>query len=179
MPRWFLPLVILCLLLLAFVFRWQEGPKFRSEDSIRFHQRDRWTGQGWEVLQWPGGENREARGVETPPSDWELSGRTICFLRPEQQECPCGPDCENTPEKIARRAAEAAREAARWAANPGRTAEDNLNTEDNATSIWVVLVIATSMWLLFHLGARKLVKIILFVILGYALSALYAGRLSL
>lgn len=45
--KWIFPLVVCILLLLALVFRWEQGPKQTEKDLQIIHLKDRWTGQAW------------------------------------------------------------------------------------------------------------------------------------
>lgn len=50
--RWIIPLAILIILILAFVFRWDYGPTTtHNNGAIKLeHKVDRWTGRPWEVV---------------------------------------------------------------------------------------------------------------------------------
>ena len=47
MPRWVIPALILFLLVLAFAFRWEEGPKKTYDWNVMAYKYDRWTKQNW------------------------------------------------------------------------------------------------------------------------------------
>lgn len=45
--KWIIPLVVIALLLVANVFRYEEGPSFREGLTYVKYEYDKWTGQMW------------------------------------------------------------------------------------------------------------------------------------
>lgn len=87
MPRWVLPSIILILLILAFVFRWEKGPEKREEYKDGFliitFVHDRWTTEKW--VKAYGVINREPKYIEKPIGEeiiWHSYFRrnTLTFL---------------------------------------------------------------------------------------------------
>lgn len=45
--KWIIPLVVCFLLLIAMLFRWEQGPTQTDKNLITIYKTDRWTGQSW------------------------------------------------------------------------------------------------------------------------------------
>lgn len=49
--KWIIPLVLWALLLVAWFFRWEQGPTTQLGNDLKIvHTKDRWTGQAWIVV---------------------------------------------------------------------------------------------------------------------------------
>lgn len=157
MPRWVLPSVVLVLLLLAFAFRWEEGPKKTTGNTTIIYKYDRWIGGDWVKTYYFG--NNFVNIHETATN--------IPFTRPVKPIDPREPKdfarfdftkvkTEEESKTYEEMLAEYKIQYANYEKNVSNYIEGQYLIKDSLTAIWGIFIACTIAWLCFSLRKSTL-----------------------